>query len=200
MKKTLATLGSFGVAGAVTGLMSSTVIGLSIVVSPVVGIVAARKLTKNDKGAPRFLKTVGITSAAWFGFIIPACLVSEANSPVLYTPDPYPTSPSTKVEAAPVNKWKNPNIKPFAESPFMDYGKVEWDEDDQQWRCEFAKGSTTPCSKAEGKTAEQLKEDGAQARVDTARFRAEREAQERALNEYWCGPFEDPKKTGCNSL
>ena len=111
-----------------------------------------------------------------------------------------PAQATTKIETAPMSKWKNPNIKPFAESPYLDYGKVIWDEGEQQWRCEVEKGGTTPCSNAEGKTAEQLKEDGAQARVNSARFHAEREARERALNEYWCGPFEDPKKTGCNEL
>ena len=42
----------------------------------------------------------------------------------------------------------------------------------------------------------QLAEDTAKAK----NYRANREAQEDALNDYWCGPLEDSKKTGCRSL
>jgi hypothetical protein len=42
----------------------------------------------------------------------------------------------------------------------------------------------------------QLAEDTAKAE----NYRANREAQEDALNDYWCGPLEDSKKTGCRSL
>ncbi len=134
----------------------------------------------------RFNVTVGVSAALLVGLPTIGAMLSpktvENKAPV--------------VASAPVSKWKNPNVKPFAESPFMDYGKVVWDEEDQQWRCEFEKGSTTPCSKAEGKTAEQNEDLGATGRITSMQS----EAELKAKDEYWCGPFEKPEKTGCNSL
>lgn len=134
--------------------------------------------------------TAAVSGLAFGINLIPSVCDSNPTCPF------KPAQASTKVETAPVSKWKNPNIKPFAESPFMDYGKVEWSEADQQWRCEFDKGRTTPCSKAEGKTTEQNEDLGATGRVASMRS----EAELKAKDAYWCGPFEDPKKTGCNSL
>jgi hypothetical protein len=109
---------------------------------------------------------------------------------------------ATKVEtapvvaSAPVSKWNNPNVKPFAESPYMAYGEVYWDANTNQWYCQVQRHMSTPCKNAEGRSATQLEDDAFKSREYTARA----EAEEKAKNEYWCGPFEKPEKTGCNSL
>jgi hypothetical protein len=134
----------------------------------------------------RFNVTVGVSAALLVGLPTIGAMLSpktmETKAPV--------------VASAPVSKWKNPNVKPFAESPFMDYGTVEWDANYSQWICQTDRHSWAPCKSAEGRTAAQLEDDGFKARA----YNAQRDAEEDAKNEYWCGPFEKPEKTGCNSL
>jgi hypothetical protein len=110
-----------------------------------------------------------------------------------------PFKPTPKVAAPAYTRWNNPNVKPFAESPYYQGGytdTVYWDESTQQWYCKVEQYGATRCQDAEGETKEQIAEAGAKARAG----RAELDAQQRALNEYWCGAFEDPKKTGCREL
>jgi hypothetical protein len=108
---------------------------------------------------------------------------------------------ATKVEtapvvaSAPVSKWNNPNVKPFAESPYMAYGEVHWDANTNQWYCQVQRHMSTPCKNTEGRSATQLENDAFKSREYAARAKAE----EKAKNEYWCGPFEKPEKTGCHT-
>jgi hypothetical protein len=82
---------------------------------------------------------------------------------------------ANNTQAVPISKWKNPNVKPFAESPFYSGGYTEtvtWDERTQQWYCKFSDTSSTRCSDAEGKTQAQLDQEGEKARQATADFDA----------------------------
>ncbi len=110
-----------------------------------------------------------------------------------------PFKPAPEVVVPTYTRWNNPNVKPFAESPYYQGGftdTVHWDESTQQWYCKVSEHSSTRCQDAEGKTEGQLVE----SRMKSEAYMAERDAQEDALNDYWCGPLENAKKTGCKSL
>jgi hypothetical protein len=136
------------------------------------------------------------------GFVSLGCGALIVCASVSHNIDQAQTTAQTTAEVASApayTRWNNPNVKPFAESPYYQGGytdTVYWDESTQQWYCKVEQHGATRCQDAEGETKEQIAEAGAKARAG----RAELDAQQRALNEYWCGAFEDPKKTGCREL
>ena len=126
------------------------------------------------------------TRAKWttgVAFVLAALIVS----PILTQPPSAETEVAASAPATPISKWKNSNIKPFATSPFYEGGKVIWDVSDQQWRCEFEEGGTGPCSKAEGKSQEQLTQDGEKARQSTADFQASEAQRHEEARLYYQG-------------
>jgi hypothetical protein len=135
-------------------------------------------------------KRVGFASIGFGALIVCASIshnVDQAQAPA-------------KVSSAPAyTRWNNPNVKPFNESPWFSGGfneTVYWDATTKQWYCSVTENGATPCKEAEGKTTAQLAEDTAKLEA----YQANREAEEAAKNDYWCGLFEDPQKTGCHSM
>lgn len=184
------------IAGAAVGPVS--VVGgavLALTAVPVAGAVSTWKTYKKGNLAGRLFKSTLGTALSFVAFVVPFSLTSPTPE-VVNTPK---SEPNKVVTQPAYTRWNNPNVKPFDVSPYYQGGytpTVYWDASTNQWYCKVSKHSATRCQDAEGKTEEQL----AESRYQSEKFMADRDAQERALNDYWCGPFEDPKKTGCNKL
>ena len=144
--------------------------------------------TKNVVASKRN-KRIAVASASLITFVCVGSFFESREKPAIAASSPAPV----------YTRWNNPNVKPFEVSPWFQGGytpTVYWDAQDKQWRCKINEDTAVPCRQAEGKTEEQFAQD----RYNSEKYMADRDARERALNDYWCGPFEDPKKTGCNKL
>lgn len=147
-----------------------------------------KTLTRIAGGTAVF--TAAVSGLAFGVNLIPA--VCDSNPTCPFKPAPEVVTPT-------YTHWNNPNVKPFEVSPWFQGGytpTVYWDAQDKQWRCKINEDTAVPCRQAEGKTEEQFAQD----RYNSEKYMADRDARERALNDYWCGAFEDPKKTGCREL
>lgn len=139
-----------------------------------------------------FRKTVlfgisGLSFAAVIGSIVN---VSMSQLPQ-YTPDPYP---STGHVASPAQA--STPVNPLGGEVYLGEGKAWGNKDSKVWLCSDPKGGEWECSDMAGMTPAQARKD----RDEAIARNNEREANEKAREEYGKAVYGNCPLTGCKGL